>query len=101
MPCFDPDYNAQALFRQGREHTKRLEAMLCAVLTAAAKGGVQAAIFHHYDAAEAGIPAKDVLDWWEQHQKEDRERREAELERDRASGLAKLTPAERKALGHE
>lgn len=48
--------------------------------------------------------ARDLADWWEDHQRadaerEEKERAEADNAVQRESALAKLTPAERKALG--
>lgn len=48
--------------------------------------------------------ARNLADWWEEHQaadkvREEAERKEAERHALRAQALAKLTPEERKALG--
>jgi hypothetical protein len=50
------------------------------------------------------VQARDLADWWEEHQKADRAREAEkaaaqEKERQRAAGLAKLTPDEIEALG--
>ena len=50
--------------------------------------------------------SRDLADWWERHQKEDRERQQREdtekaREALRSSAAAKLTAEERKALGLE
>lgn len=48
--------------------------------------------------------SRDLADWWEEHEAHDRDREarekaEAKRQKLAASGMAKLTPAERKALG--
>lgn len=57
-----------------------------------------------YDGRNA--EARKLADWWQRHQEADRlraerEREDAERATAKASALAKLTPEERKALGHE
>ena len=49
--------------------------------------------------------ARKLADWWDAHKEADEKRRmteevAAERERQRKSGLSKLTPGEAKALGH-
>lgn len=85
---------------EARRQVVKLEAMLCALIKVA---GLDAAM-DKADWAEAGVDAKELRDWWTRHKEKDRARREQEArateqERLRQEALAKLSPAERAALG--
>jgi hypothetical protein len=84
---------------------RELEAVLCAILSndTTALDVIPAKIWK-----EAGVTRKKAADWWKRHQAADKARRareehqRAEAERQamlKASGLNKLTHAERVALG--
>jgi hypothetical protein len=54
---------------------------------------------------EMGCFTKEQLDWWKEHKRRDKIRvaqdlKKAQTEEARARALAKLTPYERKLLGH-
>ncbi|MES3005284.1 MAG: hypothetical protein V4690_04270 [Patescibacteria group bacterium] len=71
---------------------------LCAALTSMTSDVLETIVYNPHDAE-----SRDLADWWEVHQAADaeREKREAEQAQDeetKKSALAKLSPAERKAL---
>lgn len=102
MPCgsFDDDRVSE----MGKELV-RLEAMLCAVLTAAEKIPVFDSLLEAVDWEEAGIQKRTLLAWWRRHKKEDRARKrrekwEKKRKRVAKRALSKLTLEEQEALGH-
>ena len=114
MPCSDGGYPYET--PQPRKYNgltaEQLEAALCAVFstieTVDFEGLKVADVLNNADWKEAGVTRAAVAAWWKQHKAADRarkaseERQRAEAERQsmlKASGLNKLTPAERIALG--
>jgi len=111
MPC-----NDGGMFRSDEDRARGLittardfEAVLCGILSnirdrANRREDPIGNLFESVDWEEVGVTRKRVEKWWKDHQKEDEERRarealEAARKRVRDEALAKLTPAERKALG--
>ena len=77
-------------------------AMLCALIRAL--GGEMKEVLPHVDWKEAGVTQNEFIEWWQLHKQGDETRKANELAaRQRAelrkSGRAKLSPAERDALG--
>ncbi len=100
---------------QGRQIAE-LEAMLCGVLsslttmqgygyTVMADGGSQGiydATQNWFNEEESGVTWYQLENWWQDHQLQDRMRKEAEqqaVETRKQAALAKLTPEERELLG--
>ncbi len=101
---------------QGRQIAE-LEAMLCGVLSSLAfldrygSARVQVEGMHigfydvvrdYFDEAEAVVTWQQLEAWWEDHQLQDRLRKQAEqqaVEARKQAALAKLTPEERELLG--
>jgi hypothetical protein len=127
MPCYTPDANDYAArvarraklekrFQKEVTKKKQLEAMFCAVLTVL-EGNTDRfqALLDSIDWVEAGVTKDQLVGWWEDHKREDAERRAKEQEvedrrrakkeakenkeRLKKAALEKLTPEERKALG--
>lgn len=111
MPCHDPD-NWQPMPQTSHGMTFRhFEAALCGILDAVERYGNDTTLegrvkmlFDRVDWDEAGISRRTVEVWWHNHKQDDAERRAREAaerrkEELRASGLSKLTPEERAALG--
>lgn len=74
---------------------------LCAILNSLSPEELESIVYN-----ARSKESRTLADWWERHQEADRkreaaERRDAERAALRASALAKLTPAERKALEGE
>lgn len=72
---------------------------LCALLTSLSKKDLKRVVYNAQDKT-----ARDLADWWEEHQAADRKRLEAEsqaAEKQKLmdAALAKLSPAEAEALG--
>lgn len=108
-----------------RRKLSTVEAMLCGVLTVLENasqfgnvpitGNAIGHVFDRFDYDESGITRKELINWWKKHKLEDELRRAEEarkvqalidkaaaekaLAEAKASAIAKLTPAERKALG--
>lgn len=118
MPCYDagPIDRQPERFHGLTGH--ELEAALCALMTvledcstgdrAPLSANHIADALDRVDWKEAGITRKQLTDWWKSHKAADKVRRDREqLQREdaerkamlRKSGLEKLTPAERLALG--
>jgi hypothetical protein len=60
------------------------------------------AVREYFNEDEAGITWEQAMEWWTDHQEQDRVRREQEaleIARKREAALAKLTPEERTLLG--
>jgi hypothetical protein len=97
MPCYDSrsDYNTNegyAYLLERFAHNSPVAEMLCTMCK-----------LYLGSPALPELP-DNVLAWWAEHQKRDKAKREAEsrakgVKLDRERALAKLTPAERKALG--
>jgi hypothetical protein len=78
---------------------ERLVPYLCKILNEMAPGQRERIIYNGHNKI-----ARDLADWWEEHQRVDRERikreqAEAEKTRTRKQALLKLSSAEKKALG--
>lgn len=76
--------------------------MLCAVLSTLDPGVLDACL-GHVNWKEAGVTRAELEEWWALHRKRDAQRRkrekaEADQKELRGKALAKLTPAEAKAL---
>jgi hypothetical protein len=114
MPCRDYyDDHPEAYFRDVTEPALKAqisfaESALCATLDAlesvvtSGKGDFGPPDFYdEINFKEAGITKKELIEWRKKHKVLDEKHRAEELLRLRESGIAKLTPAERKALGFE
>lgn len=113
MPCRDYyDDHPEAYFRDVTEPAlkKRIafaESALCATLDALdryvhrADGGKGDPDAHLrlIDYEAAGTSFAELKKWKEEHEELDKKHRAAELEKAKATGLAKLSPLEIKALG--
>jgi hypothetical protein len=92
MPCRDGGPPGPSLEDQYKQRLDLATRLLCALCAKLDKAGLTKRFL-----------TKELRSWWEQHQEQDRIRKERE-EADAASGrtrqraIAKLTPAERKAL---
>jgi hypothetical protein len=87
------------------------EAAMCGLFTAIEKSGNDTTpegrlkmMLEKVDWGEVGVKRKTVEIWWKKHKAEDEERRARERaarrkEELKASGLSKLTPEEKVALG--
>lgn len=98
MPCRDDGVPSNA--------AAQLEAMLCGVVHVLDKQNCLNQILDHVDWVEAGITRYEFDRWWRMHQQQDEERRNRELWEQqkielRNKTLARLSPAERQALGFE
>lgn len=109
MPCRSDEVDAMDIQRDTQRRTKinKLEAMLCAVLTAAntltGDQNTDRVIIERIDEKESGVTRAEVHEWWKIHREQDearrvRERAAAELATVRQNALNKLTDAEKKAL---
>lgn len=92
MPCTDGGPSASEENAELRGHVNYLTDMLCRIMQILKNRG------------EVGICPSQAQVWWEQHKRIDAARLKAEeAERKeqatREAALAKLTPAERRALG--
>lgn len=121
MPCrYDgPEVDHYAEYQkthaQHEKVIKTMTAMLCGVLTSLEVDGGFDRIVTGCDYKEMGVTKKELLDWWHEHQEEDKARKKREedtrirkaaadrearrLEKVRLSALDKLSPEERRALG--
>ena len=104
MPCSDGGIP----YPPSREELldRKASAMLCAIATVLAKKGALAATAAEADWTEAGVTIGEFHDWLTLHAQKDLERRAREADQqDRQekakAALAKLSPAERAALGLE
>lgn len=101
MPCTDggvpyPPTRQQRL-------TAMMPAALCGVLNALSLEEL-ARMLTVFDEKEAGVTTEEMMEWWTHHKEEDaerrrRERRGAEQKAAAKAALAKLSRADRKALG--
>ena len=102
MPCnyYGPgEYEATL-----SQENLRLEAALCAFITAAEKLGMYWETRDVVDWAEAGVSNEWFDAWWIEHKRKDAERRQREADALKRRNMAsqvidKLTPEEREALG--
>jgi hypothetical protein len=69
------------------------EAVLCGLLSNFASAGSIKTVLNSIDWNETGVTKAQALDWWTKHKAQDDQRKLKQ------AALAKLTPAERKALG--
>lgn len=104
MPCTDG--GAPYPPTREQELEAKAPAMLCAITKVLDDSNIIGTIFDRVDWATAGVTAYEFQEWWELHKEKDRQRmrdevRNAERERKRKDALAKLTKADRKALGLE
>jgi hypothetical protein len=86
------------------EAERYCEPALCAVLHVLESNEQLPEVLAAVDWREAGVAKRWVERWWARHKQEDARRREYEAEQKQARKLAararaKLTPAERRALG--
>jgi hypothetical protein len=87
MPC-----RSEYMEDDSSKRINELESMLCAVLTAAeATTGMLDDLLEGVDWQEAGVTPETLRGWWDRHRAKDQERL-------RREALAKLTPAEKRAL---
>jgi hypothetical protein len=108
MPCSDGGWSDEVRVSSDEvaEH-RMLEASMCGILTVLEKqfkDGSLSHILNTVDWQEAGVKRKTLEAWWKAHKKKDEERRAREeaarrKEELKASGLSKLTPEEKAALG--
>jgi hypothetical protein len=81
MPCYDgrDDPNAMAAVRaeaaqhETEKRLRKVEAMLCGVLTAAKTTGLLDSIMIGYSEPRAGIETSDVMAWFAEHEEADME----------------------------
>lgn len=118
MPCSDGGYTAEqqaqidAKERKAEREKRMIAAMLCAICTvleAPGKPGMKGInqlpkILDKVDWEEAGVKRTEFAVWWDQHKREDEERREreakeAKLDARKKAALAKLSLADRRVLG--
>lgn len=100
MPCTD----GGVPYPPTREEiiAAKMPAVLCGLVS---KLGVDAVV-DAVDWVEAGVTPAEFVEWWTVHERNDRMRRQREArqreqEALRAQALAKLSPAERAALGQK
>lgn len=99
MPCYTDPPTKEELNSIGHMVAGQLEAVLCGLLTTHG-----AALLDKLNYAEIGVSEDLVRRWWRVHQYKDKLRREREIADARKyatakKARAKLTPAERDALG--
>lgn len=114
MPCYDGGPSTPQPRLYHGLTAEQLEATLCAVFTTLTEidfGGSEmnvAEVLNNTDWKEAGVNRAEVAKWWKLHQAADKARKQREADAKaaaerqamlKASALAKLTPAERIALG--
>jgi hypothetical protein len=119
MPCYDGGPSCttsyESDYRRERKAKERTEAMLCAVLSVLEYETTLTAVLDDVDYTEAGFKRAHLEAWWKEHKVLDAKRRVREAkERDaakkaaetkakakkaREAALAKLSEADRKALG--
>lgn len=116
MPCSDGGYSSDQLanMRRAEERKERdaqiVIASLCAICAVLESQSINLLpqVLDMVNWEEAGIKRTEFAVWWDRHKEEDRQRREAEEQAKRkankrasarAAALAKLSPADRKALG--
>ena len=100
MPCMSYGDEDSVRERTLSLQNKFLKAALCAAMKVIELHSSVDVI----DYKEGGFSKRRLLRWWENHKREDKERKEREeLEKNRnklkKSALEKLTPEERSALG--
>jgi hypothetical protein len=109
MPCLGPDTREEDYARFNRE-INFLSRALCATLTFLESKGESATkeylrwLLKKENCEEHAVTADEIVDWWENHKAQDRERRkrqaaEDEEKRIRSEALSKLSNKERAALG--
>lgn len=103
MPCYDPQRPEDVNIEQSKE-IRKLNAMLCGFTTALHERNVLESWVKQVDWNEAGVTKEDFVTWWENHQREDRDRIVRELrERNRVAirkhAIEKLSPLEQEVLG--
>lgn len=104
MPCMD-SWGPQVGHAQESQEAARVKASLCAILTALESNLVILPdVLKTVDWEAAGVPRKFLTDWWAKHKRVDQKRREQEHQAAvrrhlRSQALAKLSTAEREALG--
>lgn len=124
MPCSDggPSLEQieaqQSLYKKRQKEIALTRSVLCGICTALeapGKPGLKGIdglpkVLDKVDWEEVGFTRVEFAAWWNEHKLEDQQRRDREQAAKRKaetrkalqkSGLAKLTPAERKALGIE
>jgi hypothetical protein len=93
-----------ALQEQIKEN-KHVAAMLCGVMTVLEKHPEMAErVLSEFDEKEAGFRVVQLKDWWEEHKRRDRARRQREAaaarrQREIEEAKAALTPKQRRLLG--
>ena len=97
MPCRDDNFELELASNRAKESAEKiafLEACLCALSKAVGDNYICFALKYRWNKneKEIGVPFSKYNDWWIEHQKKDKTRLINEA-------LAKLTDAEKKALG--
>lgn len=109
MPCGDyPDdkYSLRQDNRELQDEVSKLKRLLCQACHAM-ENSTDDRMYHILNTLvvqSEGTDFTELAEWWEEHQKEDkerieRERQEAERQREMSEAVAKLTPRERDLLG--
>jgi hypothetical protein len=109
MPCRDEYAEAASRLAYSKRCTA-IEAMLCAFVTALSEKkslhqtSVLTEVLDVIDWKEAGVTRKEFNKWWDEHLRQDREKRLAARQarrqrRLRRAALNKLSAAEREAIG--
>lgn len=109
MPCYDGRNDARCITEYVEKiHDGVNAARLCAVFTVLQQEGSLDRVLRAADWGEAGVTRVNTINWWTQHQERDRKQREAEqaervrkarIAKAKASARAKLSDADKKALG--
>lgn len=111
MPCVWSEFEYGQDLADSRRRMAKLDAMLCAVITALQRAGLKETVLDGIDWKEAGITRDDILEWQAAHDAADARRREMEAkvqeerevkraaEKERQRVLDTLSPEQRKALG--
>lgn len=110
MPCLGPtpaEWDAERRRNGTLAGENEFEAVLCGILSTIRLRDGDDELGKWLDCVnwkEVGVPRKRVEKWWKEHQAADEERRATELReanknKVKRDALAKLSPAERKALG--
>lgn len=99
MPCRNDGYECETVYYD----ISRLEAMLCGLLSVIEGNNQLESVLKKVDCREAGIKNNDIIDFWTEHKKKDKLRKEREAkekarETAKKKALSKLTVKEKKLL---